>query len=121
MATLTPKGQGETMSKRNNTTNSTRTTRSTSNTSSSRNVRSNSDVQVFDPAEYDRGVYKRERKLKRIGMGIRRGDTRHGDYSNVVLWKPTDSDGPSRRFVMTLSEARAFKAFLDRELEVRAR
>jgi len=108
MATLTPKGQGETMSKRNNTTNSTRNT--------SRNT-----VQVFDPADYDRGVYKRERKLKRIGMGIRRGDTRHGDYSNVVLWKPTDSDGPSRRFVMTLSEARAFKAFLDRELETRAR
>ena len=95
------------MSKRNSTNNSTRTTR--------RNV------EVFDPADYDRGVYKRERKLKRIGMGIRRGDTRHGDYSNVVLWKPTDSDGPSRRFVMTLSEARAFKAFLDRELETRAR
>ena len=98
------------MSKRNTTSNSTRNTRSDRNTS-----------QVFDPADYDRGVYKRERKLKRIGMGIRRGDTRHGDYSNVVLWKPTDSDGPSRRFVMTLSEARAFKAFLDRELETRAR
>lgn len=113
------------MSTRNNTTNSTRNTRSTSNSSrtnrSNRDVRTNSDVQVFDPADHDRGVYKRERKLKRIGMGIRRGDTRHGDYSNVVLWKPTDSDGPSRRFVMTLSEARAFKAFLDRELETRAR
>lgn len=69
----------------------------------------------------ERGVYKRERKLSRIGMGIRRGDTRHGDYSNVVLWKPTDSDGPSRRFVMSLAEARAFKAFLDRELSVLAR
>ena len=67
------------------------------------------------------GVYRRERKLSRIGMGIRRGDTRHGDYSNVVLWKPTDSDGPSRRFVMSLAEARAFKAFLDRELSVLAR
>lgn len=78
-------------------------------------------VEVFDPSEYDGGVYKSERKLKRIGMGIRRGDTRHGDYSNVVLWKPKDQDGPSRRFVMTLSEARAFKAFLDRELETRAR
>lgn len=78
-------------------------------------------VEVFDPTEYDGGVYKSERKLKRIGMGIRRGDTRHGDYSNVVLWKPKDEEGPSRRFVMTLSEARAFKAFLDRELEVRAR
>jgi hypothetical protein len=67
------------------------------------------------------GVYRRERKLTRIGMGIRRGDTRHGDYSNVVLWKPADKDGTARRFVMTLAEARAFKAFLDRELEYRAR
>ena len=78
-------------------------------------------VESFDPADYDTGVYKSERKLKRIGMGIRRGDTRHGDYSNVVLWKPKDNEGPSKRFVMTLSEARAFKAFLDRELEMRAR
>lgn len=69
----------------------------------------------------EKGVYKRERKLSRIGMGIRRGDTRHGDTSNVVLWKPTDSDGPSRRFVMSLAEARAFKAFLDKELSVLAR
>jgi hypothetical protein len=69
----------------------------------------------------EKGVYKRERKLARIGMGIRRGDTRHGDYSNVVLWKPTDTDGPSRRFVMSLAEARAFKAFLDKELSVLAR
>lgn len=69
----------------------------------------------------EKGVYKRERKLSRIGMGIRRGDTRHGDFSNVVLWKPTDADGPSRRFVMSLAEARAFKAFLERELSVLAR
>lgn len=69
----------------------------------------------------EKGVYKRERKLSRIGMGIRRGDTRHGDTSNVVLWKPTDADGPSRRFVMSLAEARAFKAFLDKELSVLAR
>jgi hypothetical protein len=69
----------------------------------------------------EKGVYRRERKLSRIGMGIRRGDTRHGDTSNVVLWKPTDSDGPSRRFVMSLAEARAFKAFLERELSVLAR
>jgi hypothetical protein len=82
--------------------------------SSNRNTRP-----VYNVTE--KGVYKRERKLSRIGMGIRRGDTRHGDYSNVVLWKPTDSDGPSRRFVMSLAEARAFKAFLDRELSVLAR
>lgn len=97
-------------------------TRNNSNKNSNRtNTTRRNTTEVFDPADYDRGVYKRERKLKRIGMGIRRGDTRHGDYSNVVLWKPNDSTGPSRRFVMTLSEARAFKAFLDRELETRAR
>ena len=82
--------------------------------SSNRNTRP-----VYNVTE--KGVYKRERKLSRIGMGIRRGDTRHGDFSNVVLWKPTDSDGPSRRFVMSLAEARAFKAFLERELSVLAR
>lgn len=67
------------------------------------------------------GPYKRERKLSRIGMGIRRGDTRHGGTSNVVLWKPTDESGPSRRFTMTLAEARAFRAFLERELQTLAR
>ncbi len=111
------------MSVRNTNTN-TRSNNRSSDRSSSRPTSTRTQkrqVEVFDPSEYDGGVYKSERKLKRIGMGIRRGDTRHGDYSNVVLWKPTDADGPSRRFVMTLSEARAFKAFLDRELEVRAR
>ena len=92
-----------------------------SNNNSNRKTTTRRTVDVFDPADYDSGVYKREHKLKRIGMGIRRGDTRHGDYSNVVLWKPKDDEGPSRRFVMTLSEARAFKAFLDRELEILAR
>lgn len=67
------------------------------------------------------GPYKRERKLRRIGMGIRRGDTRHGGTSAVVLWKPEDENGPSRRFVMTLAEARAFRAFLERELQTLAR
>ena len=98
--------------------------RKSSRNASNRNARRATvvvDREVFDPAEYDRGVYRREHRIKRIGMGIRRGDTRHGDYSNVVLWKPTDSTGPSRRFVMSLSEARAFKAFLDRELSTLAR
>ncbi len=95
---------------------------STQNTRQNRSTRSTRNTaDVFDPADYDKGIYKNEKRLKRIGMGIRRGDTRHGDYSNVVLWKPKDNEGPSTRFVMTLSEARAFKAFLDRELEMRAR
>ncbi len=98
------------------TSNKTRSTRPT--TSKTPKV---TEKEVFTPSDYDTGVYKCERKLKRIGMGIRRGDTRHGDYSNVVLWKPKDEEGPSRRFVMTLAEARAFKAFLDKELQVLAR
>lgn len=106
------------MSSRNSKSN--RSSRSTSRTNT-RSTGRDPNRTVFDPTDYDTGVYRRERKLKRIGMGIRRGDTRHGDYSNVVLWKPTDSEGPSRRFVMTLAEARSFKAFLDRELAIRAR
>lgn len=88
-------------------------------TNSTRRSSNRNSRPVYNVAE--KGVYKRERKLSRIGMGIRRGDTRHGDFSNVVLWKPTDADGPSRRFVMSLAEARAFKAFLERELSVLAR
>lgn len=75
--------------------------------------------EVFSPTE--NGIYRSERKLRRIGMGIRRGDTRHGDYSNVVVWKWSDSEGPSRRFTMTLAEARSLKSFLDSELAVLAR
>jgi hypothetical protein len=103
------------MSSRN--TKSNRSTRNTSTRSTGRDPNRT----VFDPTDYDRGVYKVERKLKRIGMGIRRGDTRHGDYSNVVLWKPKDARGDSRRFTLTLSEARSLQAFLNRELQVRAR
>ena len=93
-------------------TRNTRTTRTTSTTT--RNDRRD----VYDASE---GIYRSERKLKRIGMGIRRGDTRHGDYSNVVVWKWSDGKEKSQRFVMTLAEARAFKSFLDRELTVLAR
>lgn len=67
------------------------------------------------------GPYKRVRKLSRIGMGIRREDTRHGGTSSVTLWKPADNNGPARRFEMTLSEARALRAFLERELQTLAR
>lgn len=80
---------------------------------------SNSNRNVYNVTK--NGPYKRERKLSRIGMGIRRGDTRHGGTSEVVLWKPTDANGPSRRFTMSLSEARAFRAFLERELQTLAR
>ena len=68
-----------------------------------------------------RGPYKRDRKLNRIGMGIRRGDTRHGGFSGVILWQSKKNTGKSRSFVMTLAEARALKAFLERELQTLAR
>lgn len=64
------------------------------------------------------GPYRRERKLTRIGMGIRRGDTRHGGFSGVELWTTSNGD---KRFTMTLAEARAFRAFLERELKTLAR
>jgi len=94
------------MSVRNSTNRSTNT--------NSRSTRRN----VHDASQ---GIYRSERKLKRIGMGIRRGDTRHGDYSNVVVWKWSSDNEKSQRFVMTLAEARAFKSFLDRELNTLAR
>jgi hypothetical protein len=67
------------------------------------------------------GPYKRDRKLRRIGMGIRRGDTRHGGFSGVILWQSKQKTGKSRSFVLTLAEARALKAFLERELQTLAR
>jgi hypothetical protein len=109
------------MSKRNSTnTNSNRSTRKTARTN--RTTRSsNTDRTVFDPTEYDNRIYRKERRLKTIGVGIRRGDTRHGDYSRVVVWRWATDDAPSQRFTMSLSEARSLKSFLDRELQVRAR
>lgn len=103
------------MSNRNSN-NTKRTTRNnrTDRSTSTRNTRRD----VYDATS---GIYRSERKLKRIGMGIRRGDTRHGDYSNVVVWKWSDGKEKSQRFVMTLAEARAFKSFLDRELTTLAR
>jgi hypothetical protein len=67
------------------------------------------------------GVYRNARKLKRIGMEIRRGDTRHGDYSSVTVWSRGTNDSPSQRFVLTLAEARSLQNFLDSELSVLAR
>ena len=104
------------MSSRNS--NSTRSTRSTSKrTVTGRDPKRT----VFDPANYETRVYRNERKLNTIGVGIRRGDTRHGDYSQVVVWRWAKDNNPSQRFTMTLAEARSLKSFLDRELEIRAR
>ena len=92
---------------------------SSRNTNSTRtSTRTSTKREVFDPKN---GVYRSERKLKRIGMGIRRGDTRHGDYSSVVVWSRRDGKTPSQRFVLTLAEARSLQNFLEQELTVRAR
>jgi len=106
------------MSSRN--TNSNRSNRSTNSTNRKSTGRDPKRV-VFDPSTYENRVYRKERKLDTIGVGIRRGDTRHGDYSQVVVWRWSTKTSPSQRFTMSLSEARSLKAFLDRELEVRAR
>lgn len=113
--------------KNNTTRNSNRSTRSTARGSRSatgstrRSNTQNNDRTIFDPSEYETRVYRRERRLKTIGVGIRRGDTRHGDYSRVVVWRWATDDAPSQRFTMSLAEARSLKSFLDRELEMRAR
>lgn len=72
---------------------------------------------VFKPGQHENRTYERLHELKDLSFGIRRGDTRHGDYSAVVV---ADRRGDVS-FEMTLAEARSFKAFLERELEVRAR
>jgi hypothetical protein len=87
-------------------------------TPSTRRSTRNPTRRAFDATK---GVYRSERKLKRIGMGIRRGDTRHGDYSGVVVWSRGTKEDPSQRFVLTLAEARSLQNFLEQELAVLAR
>lgn len=82
-------------------------------------AKNNSRRAVYNVSES--GNYKRERRLKRVGMGIRRGDTRHGGVSNVVVWKGTDEESDTNRFVLTLSEARSLLSFLKKELQTLAR
>ena len=96
---------------------------SSRNTNTSRSTRSTRTTTRTDRVVHDAtsGIYRNERKLKRIGMGIRRGDTRHGDYSSVVVWSWGTNKNPSQRFVLTLAEARSLHNFLSQELEVRAR
>jgi hypothetical protein len=95
---------------------SSRKTNTRRNTNTTRKVTREVEREVFDPSQHDGGVYERQHRTRYVGMRIRRGDTRHGDTSNVVLWR-----NGSRRLKLSLAEARAFKAFLDRELNVMAR
>ena len=74
--------------------------------------------EVFDPKF---GVYRKEHFLPNMGVKIRRGDTRHGDYSEIRIWNWSNDEKDSQTVSLSLSEARALKAFLDRELEVLAR
>jgi hypothetical protein len=66
------------------------------------------------------GNYRRVHRTKALGMSIRRGDTRHGGKSSVVVWE-RDYPGENKVLVMTLSEARSLRSFLDRELRTLAR
>ena len=67
------------------------------------------------------GNYRREHRIANMGMGFRRGDTRHGGKSSVVIWERDFPQGENKVFVMTLAEARSLHAFLDRELRTLAR
>lgn len=69
---------------------------------------------VYDVA--NNGVYENSHEVSNLGMSIRREDTRHGGTSEVRIYR-AEGDEVS----LTLREARSLKAFLDRELELRAR
>ena len=89
------------------------------NTNSSRTVTSKRTVAskrvVFNPTEYRDGTYERTHAVADMNMSIRREDTRHGGKSEVVI------NRGGKALSLSLREARSLKAFLDRELEVRAR
>jgi len=72
-----------------------------------------------DRVVYDvtnKGVYENSHEVSNLGMSIRREDTRHGGTSEIRIYR-AEGDEVS----LTLREARSLKAFLDRELELRAR
>lgn len=72
---------------------------------------------VFNPKEYDEGVYENSHSLSNMNLSIRREDTRHGGTSEVTIARPNKKS----TMRLTLAEARSLKAFLDRELQIRAR
>lgn len=67
------------------------------------------------------GTYRREHRTQSLGMSIRRGDTRHGGKSSVVVWERDYPTGTNKVLVMTLAEARSLRSFLERELRTLAR
>jgi hypothetical protein len=67
------------------------------------------------------GSYRREHRIAGMGMGLRRGDTRHGGKSSLVIWERDFPAGENKVFVMSLAEARSLYAFLERELRTLAR
>lgn len=83
--------------------------RKTTNTKSTR--------PVFKPGQYKNRTYGKVHNLEDVTFAIKRGDTRHGDSSAVFVARSDTKSGVE----LTLSEARALKAFLDRELSVLAR
>lgn len=114
------------MSTRSN--NSKRSVRSNSKTRTTRSTRKtrvpapkSDNREVFDPSKYDDRRYVNERLLDNVGFSIRREDSRHGGRNQIAIWNWANPVRGTRRIVMSLSEARSLKAFLDRELSVLAR
>jgi hypothetical protein len=115
------------MSTRSNT-NSKRSVRSNSNTRTTRSTRTTraparqADVrEVFDPSSYENRRYRKQHFLDSVGFSISRADSRKGGRNQIAIWNWSDGERDSQRVTMTLSEARSLKAFLDRELALRAR
>ncbi len=113
------------MSTRNSTRSSSRSTRNTvgrsrgSTTAQTPTTPSTTGGRRADRVVYDvanNGVYENSHEVSNLGMSIRREDTRHGGTSEVRIYR-AEGDEVS----LTLREARSLKAFLDRELELRAR
>lgn len=101
---------------------STNTSRTTRSTRTTRTPAPTTDIrEVFDPSNYENRRYRKQHFLDSVGFSISRADSRNGGRNQVAVWSWSDGERDSQRVTMTLSEARSLKAFLDRELALRAR
>lgn len=79
-----------------------------------------STTDVFRPSDYEGRAYESEHATQNIQMAVRREDTRHGGKSEVVI--AANRPGTMNEVIsLSLAEARSLKAFLDRELRMKAR
>lgn len=87
-----------------------------------RKTRSNTNTEIFRPSDYEGRAYESEHSTNYVQMAVRREDTRHGGKSEVVIATNRFTDSkPEEMVSLSLSEARSLKAFLDRELRMKAR